>query len=632
MNISIRKRIKHKLIAAFGAVLALSFLLAGWGYYSINKIMNHQNLNQRIDDISIMVLQLRRAEKDFLMRETTNPEFFQTGKSQYLTVINEITQKLQEELSQLKQHPSSGSMELKDSFDAMRKTIEQYSEKLKQIGETVKERGYKDWGLEGELRKAIHEVENTNFPYDRALMLTLRRHEKDFLLRKELVYPEKFNRDVEEFKLSITNAENTDSSAVFQDQQNTILNNLDNYQSTFNQIVEAEMKLGLNEKSGLRGELRAIVHEMEPLIENLEARIRSTTSSIIDNTLLFFLLVFIVQLGAGLVISIRFSNKLTANIKRIKAGIVTLSQGKFPDEVDIASEDELGETQAATNNLVERIKTAADFTLSIGEGRLDQQYDERYKDDVLAKALLDMHQKLKAADEEDEKRNWATKGLADFGEIIRNNENNLRELSHRVISDLVKFVNANQGKLFVLNDEDNNTIGEPHLELYAAYAWKRQKHQNQIISKGEGLSGQAWYEQKSIYLKEVPEDYIKIRSGLGEAVPTSVLIVPLVVNETVFGVIELASLKEFEDYQINFIEKLAEIIAASLSSVKINEKTKSLLEQAQQQSEEMRAQEEEMRQNMEELSATQEEMGRKEKEYLKKIEELESKLAEQPAE
>ena len=628
MNISIRKKIKHKLIAAFGAVLALSFILAGWGFYSIDKILDNKELSQSIDDISIMVLQIRRAEKDFLMRESTNPEFFATGESAYLQTINNATTELQNEISQLVEHPATKSLDLEESFSEINDIIDMYNHKLNEIGEAVKQKGYKDWGFEGELRNAIHEVENMQFPYDRALMLTLRRHEKDFLLRKDLTYQQKFNSDLQEFKAAISSTENPDSSAVFEEQRNKILGHLDEYQNKFNQIVDANQKLGLNEESGLRGELRAIVHEMEPALENLETVIRAETSSIIRNTLLFFLLVFIVQLIAGLFISIRFSNKLTTSIKKIKAGIVTLSEGNFPDKVEADSEDELGETQAATNNLVERIKTAADFTVSIGEGKLDQKYDERYKNDVLAKALLDMHQKLKAADEEDEKRNWATKGLADFGEVIRNNENNLRELSYRVISDLVKFVGANQGKLFVINDEDSNTTGEEHLELYAAYAWKRKKHQDQIILKGEGLPGQAWYEQKSVYIKEVPEDYIKIRSGLGEAVPTSVLIVPLVVNETVFGVIELASLKEFEDYQISFIEKLAEIIAASLSSVRINEKTKSLLEQSQQQSEEMRAQEEEMRQNMEELSATQEEMGRKEKEYLKKIEELESKLAE----
>lgn len=284
-------------------------------------------------------------------------------------------------------------------------------------------------------------------------------------------------------------------------------------------------------------------------------------------------------------------------------------------KVTIKSKDEIGEMNHSVNTLIDGLNKTAAFAQEIGKGNLDKEFELLSDKDVLGNSLLEMRKSLKVAREQEEKRkiedqkqNWATQGLAKFGEILRQNTDDMHEFAYHIISNLIKYIDANQGGLFIINDDDKN---DKFIELLACYAYERRKYMEKRIDIGVGLIGRCVQEQKTIYMIDLPEEYINITSGLGEAVPNALLIVPLKVNDEIFGVLELAGFNEFEDHVIKFVEELGESIASTISTTKINIRTNQLLEQSQQQSEEMAAQEEEMRQNMEELQATQEEAARR---------------------
>lgn len=318
----------------------------------------------------------------------------------------------------------------------------------------------------------------------------------------------------------------------------------------------------------------------------------------------------------SIVISI-ISRKISNPIKRVTSLMSKIAKGKIDEsmKVNINTGDELEEMGKAFNVSINGLINKAEFATSIGQGDMDCEIKLLSDEDKLGQALQEMQNHLiKAREEEktrqieEDKRNWINKGLAKFNDILRLDHDNIEKLSFNIIQNLINYLEANQGGVFVIEDSDPNDI---YLDLKACYAYDRQKFIEKKIRIGEGLVGACYLEQKPIYLTDIPETYTKIASGLGEENPNALIIVPLKSNEVIHGVIEIASFKKFEDYQIEFIEKVAESIASTIANAKIAARTNQLLEQSQQQAEEMKAQEEEMRQNMEELAATQEEMARK---------------------
>ncbi len=392
-------------------------------------------------------------------------------------------------------------------------------------------------------------------------------------------------------------------------QQEVIVPLNDSLNSTTSEIQSNTISIDNHEVMSARNYLKIHLKNLSPLITEMEDMVRQ--EEVAAGAYLTYLLYFFLLFNATCIILVIILIKRNLFNPLDELGHI-FSDGDFDKKSDYNKDNEIGVIANSLNNLVDGLRQATSFVTKIGEGKLDVKFDgideSKVIEGSLQGALINMREQMKRMDEQDEERKWTTEGLAKFVDILRAS-NNVKQLGDAIISNLVDYTKSNQGGIYILNEEYEDN---PYLELISLYAFDTKKFEQKSYRPGEGLVGQTFLEKKTIFLLEVPEDYIEIKSGLGDSNPKNILLVPLKIENEIYGVIELASFHEYEVYQIEFVEKLGESIAATIEGVKNNNKTRLLLEDSQQLTEQMQAQEEEMRQNMEELTATQEEMARKE--------------------
>lgn len=245
------------------------------------------------------------------------------------------------------------------------------------------------------------------------------------------------------------------------------------------------------------------------------------------------------------------------------------------------------------------IVSIAETIDKIKSGEYDKDKDQT-GNELIDSSLRNIYDKFKADADTERNRSWANEGLALFREVMGAHAS-IKPMCEELIGKFIRYLDANQGGIFIETKDQ-------HLEMIACYAYERKKYLNKTVLPGEGLLGQCFLEGQRIYLTKIPTNYVNITSGLGSANPKCLLLVPLRLKDKIVGVLELASFKPLPTYRIEFVEKVAEALAQSISSIRVSEETKNLLDNSLEREGEMKNQEERMRQSMEELYVTQEDM------------------------
>jgi HAMP domain-containing protein/signal transduction histidine kinase/CheY-like chemotaxis protein len=242
-------------------------------------------------------------------------------------------------------------------------------------------------------------------------------------------------------------------------------------------------------------------------------------------------------------------------------------------------------------NLTTQVRAIAEVATAVTKGDLTRSIALEVQGEMasLKDNINQMIGNLKETTLKNTEQDWLKTNVARFTRMLQG-QRDLLAVSKLVLSELAPLVTAQQG-IFYINDMMED---EPVLKLLASYAYKTRKSLVTQFKYGEGLVGQCALEKERILISDVPEDYIKISSGLGEATPLNIVVLPVLFEGEVKAVIELASFNEFSEVHLQFLDQLVESMGIVLNTIAATMRTEELLKQSQALTEELQSQQQEL--------------------------------------
>lgn len=606
------KSFKARSYFAFGTIVFLSIILLLTVIRIFLVLDDLDVYDKRVVTLKNHIHSLKESENNMFLFDTKNKDFIQAGVSENTLRMDELQTLITEEVSYLIDHDLTKDYQLIGAFTKLNDHFQNYYGLIEDVKGKIQKRGFGSFNLAGELESSLNSLKVQSLLSEYEVVISeISNSIYDFSLVES---NENADRILANIKAIIDSP--TQGSSAFVNQFQALYD-------SFKEFAEISKEIGATGKQGIRAGLIKNADMILSQSELLEETVSQQVEKEKDLLYIGFSALAFLQVLIAAYFGFKLSTGLFGSINKIKSNITNLSAGVFPDRLDITSNDEIGVISGAINELTDRIEYAANYAREIGRGNLGSKYNENYSEDAIAKAIMEMQEKLKESAEIEKKRVWRTEGLSNFANILQENKDSQETLCFEVISNLVKHMNANQGAFYVVENKED--VGEV-LKVVGAYAYEREKFLEVEIEKGDGMIGEVWKEGEMVVINEIPEDYFEITSGLGESLPNAIAMVPLIYNDEIFGLIEIASLRNFNEAELGFLEELSANIASTLSGTKVSANTKKLLEQSRQMQEEMKEQEEIMRQNIEEMQATQDTFDTREQAYQEEIKKLKNRI------
>ncbi|WP_069999680.1 response regulator [Cellulosilyticum sp. I15G10I2] len=567
MNLFGKLKLGMKISIGFAMILGLLIIAIMVSLFSLNNLNTHFT---QYAEISTNEMLVGRIQANLLETRLAAENFIQFGEDSQKELFESRFYKMEGFIFELKS--SMNNPEVQKIMEQILERSREYKNDFNKIVEGDKKRSvlYNVLASRGpEIEQNLLQLlESAHLKKDAALiygtgnamrhLLTARLQVSRFLELNEMDRVKNVVEDFAKMDEWITFLKNVSDSEDEKRLLDLIQTSKEIYAEHFTQIVSVieDRNKAISHLDQIGPEVSAIAEEIKLFIIEEQAAYKPkiikeyrvmVTRMIILSLLALFLAIII---ALGIIRIVIFPVKTVTNtFKEISEGEANLNV-----RLKVSSEDELGEMAKFFNTFMEKLQ------IIIGENN---------------------------------NQSWLKTGQAELSERM-SKEQDMKMLCGNIISYIAVYLNVPIGRVYIRNENDS-------YELQGVYAYKKSKNFLEVISLGEGLIGQAALEKQKILLSNIPEDYLKISSGVGEAKPKSIIVVPCLLNDKVVGVIELGTFQGFTPIQLKFLDEVSEMIAINISSLQAHLKTEELLQKTLIQSEELQVQQEELRQSNEEF-------------------------------
>ncbi|MEN8118905.1 MAG: GAF domain-containing protein [Bacteroidota bacterium] len=552
-----------KIISGYTLIILVAFFYALWFY------MWHVDKDKVVTELYSLksdILSLEKTQTNFLDKESLDELLFSTDKNTNTENFKqrfEIAQNKIKELSLANKKDAT----LNILYSSLNEDLLKLRSENKLFLKYIKEAGNEHTGIYSHLLIAENNFQKkltntTGLSNIQVHFNQIKVYRKVFYLYNDIQILNISNNHIDALLKELSRKKGNSNNYYYL----RLIDGLQEYKQVFNLFARKLMQIGIRKGDGIRQNLATNYQKIDNRI--VEAIDQVELKQTKGNIFTLFIIVFLILLSISINIIFHFqtAKRVKLFLKESEQYFSSLIKGnlvKAPDEVP---NDDYIELQKQMNFFSEKLDLSSKMMAALIKAESEPFTKKSYKNaifpeiNILNKHIENLNKQLKTETNETYINKWIRKGLASFSEVLRQNFEKPQVHAKEILSNLVDYLNIPMGAIYLPATGKDNSF-----DLVASIAFGKQKHYQRPVIKGEGIIGTAVEEKKIINITDIPEDYFKISSGFGEAKPKNIIVLPIKLENKVYGIIELASLNKFKKFELEFINELSKYLGASFA-------------------------------------------------------------------